>query len=216
MSKVVTWSKDTVPASLIESLLNFYKNQNPYDSNFSGRDLRGLPPQYEDLPEVYDFLESLGYNLVDKKSSGNYLETASTYPIHVDTGKDDSFSLNYTIFLFPLYLPENCNSYLFLLDQKWMGEATTFIQQPWIKGWNYMLKEYDSDLLQNLEFGKWDRRLNSLGIPFTDKTLDGMTVDCIYRWKVGSMISFPCNQLHMSITDSKTPKIGLSLRIKTR
>jgi hypothetical protein len=216
MSKITIWSKDTVPISLLDSLLNFYKNQTSYDPNFKGKDLRGIPPQYEDLPEVYDFLESLGYKFIDKTCSGNYLETASPYPIHVDTGKEDSFSLDYTIFLFPLYLPENSNSYLFLLNQKWMGEATTFIQQPWIKGWNHMLKEYNHELLKNLEFGEWDRRLNALGIPFNEKTLDGMTVDCIYKWKVGSMISFPCNQLHMSVTDNNIPKIGLSLRIKTK
>jgi hypothetical protein len=216
MSKVTIWSQDTVPNSLIESLLNFYKKQQSYDHNFGGKDLRGLPPQYEDLPEVYNFLESLGYEFIDKTCTGNYLETASSYPIHADTGKADHHSLDYTIFLFPLYIPEDCNSYLFLLNQKWLGEATTFVQQQWPKGWNHMATDYNSSLLQNLNFGKWDTRLNLLGIPFIEKTLDGMTVDCIYSWKVGSMISFPCNQLHMSVTDSDIPKIGLSLRIKTK
>jgi hypothetical protein len=214
MNKIIAWPQDSVPKELVSAMLNFYKNQNSYDNNFNGRDLRGLPPQRKDLPELYNFLESLGYEFVNDTGSGNYLETSSVYPIHVDTNKGDEYSLDYTIFLFPLVLPENCNSYLFLLDQTWNGEATTFVKQPWPTGWNNMELNYND--IQNINYGKWDNRLNLLGIKFSDLTLDGMTVDTIYRWKVGSFVSFPCNQLHFSVINSTKNKIGLSLRLKCK
>lgn len=214
MSKIISWSKDTVPVELVSKMLNFYKQQTPYDPNFKGKDLRGLPPTRFDIPELYAFIESLGYTILDDTPSGNYLETASQYPIHVDTGKGLDHSLDYTIFLFPLYLPSDSISYLFLLKQTWLGEATTFTKQPWTKGWNNMVTDYND--ITGIEYNKWDSRLNELGIIFTDLTLNGMSVDTVISWKVGSVVSFPCNQLHFSVTNSNIPKIGLSLRLKCK
>lgn len=214
MSKIISWSKDTVPLDLVAKMLDFYKKQQSYDTNFKGKDLRGRPPTRTDIPELYTFIESLGYVILDDKPSGNYFETACQYPIHVDTGKDNTHSLDYTIFLFPLYIPEDSVSYLLLLNQKWLGEATTFVKQPWTKGWNNMVTSYED--VQGLEYNKWDSRLNKLGIIFTDSTLDGMSIDTIISWKIGSLVSFPCNQLHFSVTTNLVPKIGLSLRLKCK
>ena len=214
MSKIISWPKDTVPLELVSKMLDFYKQQTPYDSNFKGKDLRGLPPTRSDLPELYEFIEALGYTILDNIPSGNYFETASPYPIHVDTGKGTTHSLDYTIFLFPLYLPADSISYLILLNQTWLGEASTFTKQPWTKGWNHMITDYND--ITGIEYGKWDSRLNELGISFTDLTVDGMSIDTIISWKVGSIVSFPCNQLHFSVTSSSIPKIGLSLRLKCK
>jgi hypothetical protein len=214
MSKIISWPKDTVPLELVSKMLDFYRQQTPYDQHFKGKDLRGLPPTRSELPELYAFIETLGYTILDDTPSGNYLETAGQYPIHVDTGKGRNHSLDYTIFLFPLYLPKDSISYLILLNQTWLGEATTFTKQPWTKGWNNMVTDYTD--VQGIEYNKWDLRLNELGIIFTDLTLNGMSIDTIISWKVGSIVSFPCNQLHFSVTNSSIPKIGLSLRLKCK
>jgi len=216
MNNVTSWPKDTVPQALLDEMLDFYRHQVPYDPHFKGTDLRGIPPQYNDIPALYDFLNSLGYEFEDINCSGNYLETASNYPIHVDTGKSPNCHFDSTVFLFPLSLPENCNSYLFILNQQWTGEATTFVRQPWLVGWNHVCNDYSDSRLINLETSKWDNRFSSFNIPFTADTLEGMSIDSIYKWKIGSFASFPCNRLHFGITDSTIPKIGLSLRLRCK
>ena len=79
-----------------------------------------------------------------------------------------------------------------------------------------MCNDYSDSRLINLESGKWDKRFRNFNIPFTADTLEGMSIDLIYKWKVGSFVSFPCNRLHFGITDSTIPKIGLSMRLRCK
>jgi len=203
-----SWPVQTIPDELINKILEFYKNQKPYDKHFSGKDLRGKVPQMFELPELYTFLLSIGYKFDEQKVHGNYLDTQLHYPIHTD-----SIEENGTIILIPLYVPDNSYSYLFILDQKYEGEATTFCKQPWKTGSNTMLREYDESNVINYNKNAWDQRINDLGIQLTEDTLQGMSLDTMYRWKVGSMISWPTNQLHFAIADPGENKIGLSIRI---
>lgn len=216
MNNITLWPKGTIPEDLLNEMLDFYKKQISYDLNFKGKDLRGYPPQYKDIPALYHLLESLGYEFEDYQCSGNYLETSNNYPIHVDTGKHPNCHFDSTIFLFPLFLPENCKSYLFILNQTWSGEATTFVKQPWQLGWNHMCTDYTNPNLNHLEKNNWDDRFSLLGVALTPETLDGMSLDSIYQWKVGSFASFPCNRLHFAITNNSIPKIGLSMRLKCK
>jgi hypothetical protein len=218
MKSTTIWPINTVPSLLIEKLLNFYKSQSPTDPYYDKVDLRGTIPQPSHIPELYEFIESLGYKIdFHYKILGNYLETNICYPIHVDTGKigtSQPYDTNYMIFLIPLHVPENCNSYLFLLDQEWYGEASTFMVQNWKKGWNNMINDYSNQPIQNYNLEPWDTRLNNLNVILTEETLQGMSAHLIYKWKTSSMISFPCTQMHFSTTDSKDFKIGLSLRLR--
>jgi hypothetical protein len=214
MKNVTIWPAGTVPQDLVDDMLDFYRKQQAYDHNFGGKDKRGIPPQRADLPQLYDFIESLGYKVSDIGITGNYLETAKNYPIHADTSRGETNTLDYTIFLFPLYIADTSNSYLFLLNQHWSGEASTFVRQPWPKGWNDIVSDYNDPKLSNVEYGTWDNRLRSLGISFTPETLDGMSLAAIYKWKIGTFASFPCTQLHFAVNDSNDMKVGLSLRLK--
>ena len=214
---IISWPINSVPDNLINKLLLNYKNSNRRDNYYKGKDLRASPPNFQELPELYSFLESLNYKIdFNFPVRGNYLETANHYPIHCDTGKEESYNVDYTVFLFPLFLPEHCHSYLFLLNQKWHGEASTFSVQDWPTGWNHMIKDYSDKPILNKSTSVWDSRINSLGIKLTAQTLEHMSIDTIYKWKVGSFISFPCTQLHFSTTDSNTNKIGLSVRLKLK
>ena len=218
MKPTTIWPLNTVPVNLLDKLLSFYKSQNPTDPYYGKADLRGSVPDKKTIPELYEFIESLGYKIdYDYKISGNYLETSSHYPIHADTGKIGTTSphdTKYIIFLIPLFVPENCNSYLFLLNQEWYGEASTFSPQKWTQGWNHMIRDYTDQPIKNFNFEPWDKRLNNLDIFLTEETLHGMSVHTIYKWKTTSMMSFPCTQMHFSTTDSKINKIGLSLRLR--
>jgi hypothetical protein len=214
-AKIISWPVNTVPEELRSRLLNFYLSNSSNDPYYKGIDYKSNPPNVNDMPELYKFIETLGYNIdYTCPVRGNYLETNHHYPIHSDTGKEDSYDTKYTIFLIPLRLPQNCHSYLFLLNQQWYGEASTFSVQPWAVGWNHMIKDYSNKPIVNSEYNSWDKNLNSLRVKLTEETLQGMSLDTIYKWKIGSMISFPCTQLHFSTLSSTEYKIGLSLRLK--
>ncbi len=217
MKHIKTWPVGTVPDWMIRRLLRHYHDQQSYDHNFGGQDKRGVPPTQAEMPELYAFLEALGYDADPSTLSGNYFETNMPYPIHADTSKNEHFSLDYTVFLIPLSLEEQSHSYLFLLDQEWMGQAATLTGQRWPQGWNELVTDYNDPRLVGRIPDEFDHRLaTALELPFSGTTLEGMSVDTIYRWRVGSMISFPCNKLHFSITKASLPKIGLSLRMLPR
>jgi len=218
MKPSIIWPINTVPNSLVERLLSFYKSQTPVDHYYNNVDYRGVIPSVQHMPELYKFIETLGYKIdYNYKPLGNFFETNICYPIHADTGKIGTLQphdTNYFVFLIPLFVPENCNSYLFLLNQEWYEEASTFMVQNWKKGWNNMINDYKDKPIKNFNFEPWDKRLNNLNVILTEETLNGMSTHLIYKWKVSSMISFPCTQMHFSTTDSKDQKIGLSLRLR--
>lgn len=218
MNKITIWPQQTIPESLIKKLLDFYKDQNPRDIfNKRIHDLKGMVPQYEDVPELYDFLESLGYEFIDKNwNDGNYLETNENYGIHADTGKDQTHTLDSTSFLIPLYMEPKCHSYLFFLNQVWNGEATTFVRQPWLQGWNYQCSDYSDPRLEYLDPENWDDRLDHIMPQLEPATREGMSIDSIYKWKIGSFVSFPNNRMHFAVTNSNIPKIGLAIRLKCK
>jgi hypothetical protein len=214
-AKIISWPINTVPEELLAKLLDFYLRNNSSDPYYGGYDYKSNPPSFTDIPELFHFIEELGYHIdYTFPVRGNYLETNHHYPIHCDTGKEDTYNTKYTVFLIPLRLPPDCHSYLFLLNQQWYGEASTFSVQPWKVGWNHMIKDYSNIPIHNTEFNSWDKNLNNLNVKLTEETLQGMSLDTIYKWKIGSMISFPCTQLHFSTIGSEEYKIGLSLRLK--
>lgn len=218
MNRINIWPQNTLSKELIEKLLSFYKKQIPVDQYYGGIDFKGEPPQYEDLPEFYDLLESLGYVFEDNYChNGNFFETNENYGIHVDTGRAPwNHSLTATSFLIPLYMEPKCHSYLFFLNQTWNGEATTFVRQEWLKGWNHLCSDYSDARLMNLDFENWDDRLNHIIPHLASDTREGMSIASMFKWNIGSFVSFPSNQLHFTAIDSKIRKIGLSIRLECK
>ena len=198
---------NTTSELITQLCLDFYDSVDKTDPYGSGLQRYARVPQIDELPELYQYVRRLGYQFPDQRVRGNFFETSVGYNVHTDDSQ--------LTFLLPLILPEDCHSYLFILDQSYDHEPASFRREVTSHNPSYrrLFHEYDDSVLLDYNIGKWDERLETMIPHINSKTFKGMSVDTIFKWKTEKLISFPSNRLHFSTTNSDKRKTGLSFRV---
>lgn len=199
---------DSTPDIIVEECLDFYKESEKKDHYGSGYQYYAPVPQINELPILYEYVKSIGYKFKEQNIQGNFFETSTGYNIHTDDST--------TTFLLPLYVPHGCHSYLFILNQIYDGEPASFRRHATSHKPKYrrVFEEYDETVLKNYNVDSWDERFNDMIPHITPQTLEGLSVDTIFKWRPGKLLSFPSHTLHFSTTNLVDKhKIGLSFRL---
>ena len=199
---------DSTPDFLVEECLDFYNKRERKDHYDLGYQYYASAPQTSELPLLYEYVKSIGYKFEEQVIYGNFFESSVGYNIHTDDST--------TTFLLPLYVPQGCHSYLFILNQIYDGEPASFRRHKTKHKPKYrkVFEEYDETILKNYNVDLWDDRFNDMIPHISSETFEGMSVDTIFKWRLGKLLSFPSNRLHFSTTNLKDKhKIGLSFRL---
>lgn len=143
---------------------------------------------------------------------GNYFTTPVPFHIHTDNGKENEPDFN-------ILIPITCDSKFstILFDQTYSGYASHFRKGSlghYLDRPVYNEVKYDFEGVENLWPSVFDEDMymNYLThMPY--EWFDGLSVNQIFHWTLGSHLKFPCNQLHCS-GNFNGVKEGLTLLCK--
>jgi len=148
-----------------------------------------------DNPKTKDDLESLGL----------FQESFKPVSLHVDTG----FDFNKIIYKQTL-MPLTDEGETVIFKNRFYGCSTTFSIDPKelsAKGYNKRSSEHLSI------YGKkpFDKDMHKKFLNHEDiNNLQGLTVEMIYKWKLGDLLVFDRTNLHCSSSNLSKKKIGFT------
>ena len=148
-----------------------------------------------DNPKTKDGLESLGL----------FQESFKPVSLHVDTG----FDFNKIIYK-QILMPLTNEGETVIFKNRFYGCSTTFSIDPKelsAKGYNKRSSEH-LDIYDKKPFDK-DMHKKFLNHENIDN-LKGLTVEMIYKWKLGDLLIFDRTSLHCSSSNLNKKKIGLT------
>lgn len=143
------------------------------------------------------------------KSFGMIQESFKPVNLHVDTG----FNLNKILFK-QILIPLSSNGETVIFKNRFYGCSTTFSLDPKelkAKGYNKRssehLKLYKGKNFSKKEHKKYLKHENI-------ENLKGLSIEKVYKWKIGEALIFDRSQLHCASSNIKKKKIGLTIVTK--
>ena len=204
---------DFLTQGQIQDLLDYYKRCEFIDVKPTGPKCAYLSGNEIVLKSIVNKLKEHFGNF--KIRNAQIFDTSVPHALHNDDGKD--FPITYKAFNFPLYVETgvDTDAKLCMFDQYYYGGPAKFF-----KGENITQNTYNAILT---EYSKIQNKSNKLIEKETkqkylshleDKWLDGMSIQKIFDWKIGSCIAFDALQIHCASNFKNAginSKIGLSI-----
>ena len=148
-----------------------------------------------DNPNTKDGLESLGL----------FQESFKPVSLHVDTG----FDFNKIIYK-QILMPLTDEGETVIFKNKFYGCSTTFSINPEelsAKGYNKRSSEH----LNIYDKKPFDKDMHKKFLNHEDiDNLKGLTIEMVYKWKIGDLLIFDRTNLHCSSSNLKKKKIGFT------
>jgi len=142
-------------------------------------------------------------------SFGMIQESFKPVGLHVDTG----FNLNKILYK-QIIIPLSSNGETIIFKNRFYGCSTTFSLDPKelkAKGYNKRSSEHQK-LFKGRDFNK---KYHKKYLKHEDiKNLKGLSIEKVYKWKVGEALIFDRSQLHCASSNIKNKKIGLTIVTK--
>lgn len=142
-------------------------------------------------------------------SFGMIQESFKPVGLHVDTG----FNLNKILYK-QIIIPLSSNGETIIFKNRFYGCSTTFSLDPKelkAKGYNKRSSEHQK-LFKGRDFSK---KYHKKYLKHEDiKNLKGLSIEKVYKWKVGEALIFDRSQLHCASSNIKNKKIGLTIVTK--